>query len=389
MLNGVWNEFGENAQNQQRLWRSAYDFALVDGNKSQHILICTNVDVLSEDVAQSRALQCKQKLMEVQAQGLVKTVIGDPAGGAYAPMAIASIETLFNRMGLVGGDAVMQVGYDRFPHLSILAAAFTEQTTITLEPENKSIFEDVKRLIGQSSMCPLSEGLIVEEASSSSSALPNGEAHTSSTLPTRETSIVESTGSLASEPLSMDNSGRDPSDDSMIVDNDPTNDGEAHVAQIVEYGPNQSRNNAEVDDNDEANDFDLLNLRKDEYATSLAAWREPIRIGCEFTLHRQDLQIPPIHFSTQTIQALCVRDRTLHSLPTKLFLIVGVNDLYEEVARYIAMRVRLLSKIDTIAFLVTMRDRKSKDVNKDDVPGYVGKFIYSTGLNHNRQPVIP
>jgi hypothetical protein len=300
-------------------------------------------------------------------------------------MAIDSIETLFNRMELVRGDTVMHVGYDRFPHLSILAAAVTEQTTIALEPVDELIFKDVKRLIDH---CP-SERLIVEEASSSSalpdkeahSVLPNEEAHTSSAPLTRETrSAVASAGSHASDLLSMDNS-RDPSEEeSMIVDKAPSS------AQIVEYGPNQ---NSDVDDNDEADDFDLLGAGKDEYVTSLAEWREPVRIGCEFTLHRQDLQIPPIQFSTQTIKALCVRDRTLQPLPTKLFLIVGVNDLYEEVARYIVMRVRLLSMIDTIAFLVTMRDRKSKDANKDDVPGYVAKFIYCTGLNHNRLPVVP
>ena len=111
-----------------------------------------------------------------------------------------------------------------------------------------------------------------------------------------------------------------------------------------------------------------------DYTADIKEWDEENRLRAECTLVRDDLGLPPIYFSTQPLLALTVREADSNTLPTTLFVIVGVNSLYEEIAMYIVMKVRLLSNVHTIAFLVTLRDTSSKDANKDDVERYDKAF---------------
>jgi hypothetical protein len=167
----------------------------------------------------------------------------------------------------------------------------------------------------------------------------------------------------AIEQINGDNGSPDNGDNESLDDND--SDG----------GGNKKKKRRTADDDDGGSDGGDENWNmavgvNDDYdwveAETTATWTHPNLLKAEFTLTRSDLGLPPVLFTPQTIQSLSVRD-DCEALPTKLCVIVGVNDLYEQIARDIALKVHFLSKVDTIAFLVTTMDKKSKDAEKDDV----------------------
>jgi hypothetical protein len=157
-------------------------------------------------------------------------------------------------------------------------------------------------------------------------------------------------------------SGSPDNGDNQSLDNDDSEDGNKKKRKAADENDDESEDGDEhgtyaVGVND---DYDWIE------AETTKTWTKPNLLKTEFTLTRSDLGLPPVLFTPQTLHSLTVRD-DCEALPTKLCVIVGVNDLYEQIARDISTKVHFLSKVDTIAFLVTTMDKKSKDANKDDV----------------------
>jgi hypothetical protein len=133
---------------------------------------------------------------------------------------------------------------------------------------------------------------------------------------------------------------------------------------------------AEDDDDDDDDDEDCEEDEHGTYAIGVndgyrwtkasetKAWKDKRLLRSEFTVTIEG--VPSITFSPQKLLSLIVRN-DVKELPTKLFAIVGVNEFYEEVVSAIAMGVPFLSRVDTAAFLVTTRDTRSKNVDRDDV----------------------
>ena len=166
-----------------------------------------------------------------------------------------------------------------------------------------------------------------------------------------------------------ENSSDNPDDDDEDDDDSDASSGSGGDDEDDEDEDGDSDDAEEAGSDDDENHNMAVGVN-DEYewadADAAKSWKKTCLLGSEFTLTRTDLGLPPVLFSPQTLQSLIVRDDfTVQA--TKGCFIVGVDELYECVTRLISYKVRFLSKIDTLAFLVTTRDTKSKDANKDDV----------------------
>jgi hypothetical protein len=174
--------------------------------------------------------------------------------------------------------------------------------------------------------------------------------------------------------------GKDDNRSDTSADSDSDGDDESDASGKDNSDSDDDDDDADSDEGEEAEDdgseegddehYKMAVGVNDEYEWSGAAaaksWKKTSLLGSEFTLTRTDLGLPPVLFSPQTLESLIVRDDFVDH-PTKACFIVGVDELYETVTRLISFKVRFLSKIDTLAFLVTTRDTKSRNANKDDV----------------------
>jgi hypothetical protein len=85
----------------------------------------------------------------------------------------------------------------------------------------------------------------------------------------------------------------------------------------------------------------------------------------EFTVRKDGL--PSMFFSAQSVQAMAVREwenpAECLPLPTKLIASVILTHCdatyFQQVAMFVAMQIKLLSKVDTIAMVITLHTTNS------------------------------
>jgi hypothetical protein len=102
------------------------------------VWICTRKDPLSEEEAEAAANYRAAKFEEEKNKDLVSLVLGDQTHmdgvNDGIPMARESVQELFTKANICGGDFVLEAGHGSYPRLAALAAIITGMPTLAFEP---------------------------------------------------------------------------------------------------------------------------------------------------------------------------------------------------------------------------------------------------------------